>query len=195
MAQRKCIFRHCHPLKMEIRDWGSMCADKKAPKVGQRNLPGALMRVRLEDSACKVLLGRGNLSFSPAFDLSVSATSWPGLFTAFPGLMKLLSEFKGLTSVSFGSPALHFLADGCVKFSLLVSVCPITLPYQLSGLCSLPDRCPTGFGEISEDVGAATPGGLFRKRLSVDLCREPFFSGSEVYVFGAAEFGIKFRWR
>lgn len=59
---------------MEIRDKGSLCADKNTVRVGQRNLPGALMRVRQGDALLSEFSG-GNLSFSPAFGLRVSAAS------------------------------------------------------------------------------------------------------------------------
>lgn len=109
--------------------------------------------------------------------------------------MKLLLGFTGLILVSCGSPELHFLATGCVTVSLHGAVCPIVLPYQLSGLCGLSDLRPTAFEEASEEAGAAIAGGLLIKTLSVDLCTVPFFSGSAVIAFGAtAEFCLELTW-
>lgn len=72
MAQRKCICRH--PLK-NVDQRGKKGADKETIRVGQANLPGAVMRVRLGEDLLLVSSGGGKISVSPLFGLKVSAMS------------------------------------------------------------------------------------------------------------------------
>lgn len=66
---------------MEIRDKRRLCADKKTVGVGQRYIPGALMRVRQGDTLLSAFSG-GSLSFSPPLGARVSATNRPASFSA-----------------------------------------------------------------------------------------------------------------